>query len=116
MPRDARDLLNDVRAAVEMIEQFVTGRGLPDYTADSLLRSAVERQFIVIGEALGQLERLDAAVVAPITDYRKVVAFRNILVHGYSTIDDRVVWTVIQQNLPLLRNQIETVLSSLGTP
>ena len=116
MPRDTRDLLTDVRTAAGLIEQFTAGRGLPEYTADALLRTGVERQFIVIGEALGQLERVDPTAVAPIGDYRKVIAFRNILVHGYSTIDDHVVWTVIQHNLPLLWQQVDAVLASLGSP
>jgi uncharacterized protein with HEPN domain len=116
MSRSAADLLTDIRTACELIQQFTTGRGLPDYTADAQLRSAVERQFIVTGEALAQLERLDPAVVAPITDYRKVIAFRNILVHGYSTIDDHIVWSVIQSHLPVLRREVEAVMVSLGIP
>ena len=81
-----------------------------------MLRSAVERQFIIIGEALGQLERLDPSVVAPITDYPKVIAFRNILVHGYSTIDDHIVWAVIQGNMPVLRQQVDTLIAKLTPP
>ena len=48
-----------------------------------MARSAVERQFEIIGEALGQLARLDPAMAERITDFRRVIAFRNILVHGY---------------------------------
>jgi uncharacterized protein with HEPN domain len=116
MSRRAADFLNDVRVAVGHIEQFTAGRGLPDYTSDALLHSGVERQFIIIGEALSQLERLDPTVVAPITDYRKAIAFRNILVHGYSTIDDQIVWSVIQNHLPVLRQDVNAVLATLGVP
>jgi uncharacterized protein with HEPN domain len=116
MPRNASDLLADIRCAADLIAQFTAGRGLPDYTADGMLRSAVERQFIIVGEALGQLQRLDATIAASITDCAQVIAFRNILVHGYSTIDDHVVWAVIQTNLPILRQEVETLLLSLGSP
>lgn len=116
MPRDKADLLEDVRAAAEMIELFTAGRGLPNYSADTMLRSAVERQFIIIGEALAQLERVDAATATQITDYPKIIAFRNILVHGYSAIDDQIVWAVIQTNLPALRRQVDTLLSPPAGP
>ena len=116
MSRSAAELLNDVRTAAELIEQFTAGRGLPNYTTDPRMQSAVERQFIILGEALGQLERLDPATTARITEYRKVIAFRNILVHGYSTIDDQIVWAVIQNHLPVLKREAEAVLASLGCP
>lgn len=82
MPRDALDLLADVRTAVGLIEQFSTSPVVADYTVDALMRSAIERQFIIMGEALGQLDRLDPTLTARITDCTKIIAFRNILVHG----------------------------------
>lgn len=57
-----------------------------------MLRSAVERQFEVIGEALNKLERVDPDTAARIADLPKIVAFRNILAHGYATIDNVLVW------------------------
>jgi uncharacterized protein with HEPN domain len=116
MPRSATELLKDVRAAAELIAQFTAGRALPDYSTDALMRSAVERQFIIVGEAVAQLERLDPATAAPITNHAQVIAFRNILVHGYSAIDDQIVWSVIQNHLPLLRQEIDKLLSCLTSP
>jgi uncharacterized protein with HEPN domain len=112
MPRDALLLLGDVRTATGLIEQFSAGRDLADYSVDWMLRSAIERQFIIVGEALSQLERLDPAAVAPITDYAKIIAFRNILVHGYSTIDDHIVWTVIKNHLPILRQEVDALIAT----
>jgi uncharacterized protein with HEPN domain len=96
MPRNVRDLLNDIRDAAELIRRFTAGRTLEEYSADVLLHSAVERQFTILGEALAQLYRVDAMVAASITNHAQVIAFRNILVHGYSAIEDQVVWSVIQ--------------------
>lgn len=76
-----------------------------------MLRSAVERQFEIIGEALAQLARLDEAVAASITDYRRIIAFRNILVHGYAQIDDLLVWDIVETRLPLLHRQVTSLLS-----
>jgi uncharacterized protein with HEPN domain len=116
MPHNAQALLEDVRRAAQMIQDFTTGRSLTDYNSDALFHSAVERQFIIIGEALGRLERLDAALTGRITDYRQIIGFRNVLVHGYDTVDDPIVWRVIQQHLPLLKQQVESLLKALGPP
>ena len=58
---------------------------------DDMLKSAVERQFGVIGEALARLAKTDPAVAEQVADHRRIIAFRNILVHGYATVDDRIV-------------------------
>jgi uncharacterized protein with HEPN domain len=68
-----------------------------------MLRSAVERQFEVIGETLSQLAKMDPAAAARIPDLRRIVGFRNVLIHGYDRIEDAAVWRVIQDDLPPLR-------------
>ena len=79
MPHDPRVLLEDVRRAAELIRTFSAGRSPDDYRSDDMLKAAIERQFIVIGEALSRLERTDPSVVSRIGDYRKIIAFRNTL-------------------------------------
>jgi uncharacterized protein with HEPN domain len=56
--------------------------------------SAVERQFEIIGESLNRLSRIDPPTAANVPDLPRIVAFRNVLVHGYATIDDALVWEV----------------------
>jgi uncharacterized protein with HEPN domain len=116
MPHNAQTLLEDVRHAARLIQDFTSGRSLADYSADALLHAGVERQFITIGEALTRLEKLDATLAGRITSYRQIVGFRNVLVHGYDAIDDSIVWQVIQRDLPLLRQQVEDLLANLGPP
>jgi uncharacterized protein with HEPN domain len=116
MPHDAPMLLDHVRQATRLIEEFVTGRSLADYGADAMLHAAVERQFIIIGEALSRLEKLDTALAARITHYRQIIGFRNVLVHGYDAVDDQIVWKVIQNDLPALRQQAENLLAGYDKP
>ncbi len=71
-----------------------------------MLRSAVERQFEVIGEALAQLHRLDSTLASRISGHRRIIAFRNILIHGYAEVDSRLVWDVIETSLDTLRREI----------
>ena len=63
-----------------------------------------------IGEALAQLDRLDPDIVARIEYAGEIIGFRNVLVHGYSVIDDRVVWAALQSDLPILMRQVRELL------
>lgn len=76
-----------------------------------MLRSAVERQFEIIGEALNQLSKVAPEIAGQISEYRRIVAFRNILIHGYADVDDRVVWGIVETDLPKLRTEVETLMS-----
>ena len=58
------------------------GRTFDDYAADSMLRSAVERQFEIIGEALRRLEKTAPDVALRLPERSQAIAFRNILIHG----------------------------------
>lgn len=94
MQPDAGALLWDARRAAELIRDFVGGRTWQNYQSDAMLRSAVERQFEIIGESLNRLSRVDPLTAASVPDLPRIVAFRNVLVHGYATIDDVLVWEV----------------------
>ncbi len=111
MRRDPKSLLWDAREAANAIAVMTAGKTFEDFDADIVLRSAVERQFEIVGEALGQLARLDAKLAAKITDLRQIVAFRNILIHGYAVIDRARVWRAVQEDLPGLRATLEGLLA-----
>jgi len=78
-----------------------------------MLRLAVERAFSIIGEALSQLAKLDAVLVAQISEYQRIIAFRNILIHAYAEVDDRIVWDVIETKPPALRQQTAGLLRNI---
>jgi uncharacterized protein with HEPN domain len=73
-------------------------------------RAAVEREFEVIGEALARLAKLDVELAAQISEHERIIAFRNILIHGYAEVDDRLVWDVVETKLPVLRREIDALL------
>lgn len=110
MRLDLAKYLYDVQSAARVLSGFVAGRGWDDYQNDAMLRAAVERQFEVIGEALAQLARRDGELVARIDEYRRIIAFRNILIHGYAEVDDRLVWDIIETRLSRLRKQVDALL------
>jgi uncharacterized protein with HEPN domain len=102
--------------AADAIGSFVKDRSFQDYEADRMLRSAVERQFEVIGEALSQLAKLDVAVAARVSGLRRIVGFRNVLIHGYDRIDAAGVWRVIQNDLAQLRLRAAALFDELRDP
>jgi len=103
--------LDDVRASASLILHAVEGKTLEHYGSDAILRAAVERHFEIIGEAVGRIAKLDPDTAARIGDYPRIIAFRNILIHGYDLIDHASVWQVVQENLPTLLGKVEGLLS-----
>jgi uncharacterized protein with HEPN domain len=87
---------------------------LNDYQCDALLRSAVERQFEIVGEALNQAIKLDADVANQVSESGRIIAFRNRLIHAYAAVSNEVVWGVIEAYLPKLRLEISRLLETSG--
>lgn len=110
MHPEAQKYLYDIREACQRLDEFTKDRSLDDYLSNEMLQSAVERQFEVIGEALSRLHKIDAALVESIPDFRRIIAFRNILIHGYATIRRETVWGVVQTDLPILSRHIKELL------
>lgn len=107
---DAAKYLWDARRAAEKIARFTAARTFDDYVSDELLRSGVERQFEIVGEALSGLRRVDPALASQVPDLARIVAFRNVLIHGYATVDDRLVWGVVEDGLPTLLTTLTLLL------
>ncbi len=112
-PRDRQAYLWDVLNSAALIQQFVSGRTLTDYSADAMLRSAVERQFEIIGEAIVQLSQRFPDTASRIAHFPQIIGFRNRLIHGYNFVADDVVWSVIETDLSLLQQQVKALLAEL---
>lgn len=107
---ETRKFLYDASVACELLQQFTHSRNLDDYRSDPLLRSAVERQFIVVGEALAAVLKTDPTLKDSISNIRRIISFRNVLVHGYSSVEHETVWGIIENHLSLLRREINILL------
>lgn len=110
MRLEVRKYLHDIQRALDALADFIGGKNFEDYAAEAMLRAAVERQFEIIGEALAQLAKRDENVASRISDHRRIIAFRNILIHGYAEIDDRLVWDIVETKLPTLRAEVGDLL------
>ena len=111
MRLEAKKYLLDIQVAAERVERFCRSKTFKQYLADEMLRSAVERQFGIIGEALSRLDQDSPDVASAIPDRGRIIAFRNILIHGYAAVDDRIVWGVIENHLDSLRKAVAGLIA-----
>jgi uncharacterized protein with HEPN domain len=114
MPHDPRKLLEDIRLAAMRVQQFTAAESADSYMESVLLRSAVERQIEIVGEALNRLLKLSPELATRITDYRRIIDFRNYINHVYHRIDHKLVWGVVEKDVPILLREVEEMLTSLG--
>lgn len=105
----AKKYLFDVLAAIDQIEEFLSNeRNFDKYRKNTMLKSAVERQLIIIGEAVNRLRKLDNTL--PLTASRAIVQFRNHITHEYDRIDDENVWAILIKHLPKLKKEANSLL------
>ena len=114
MAVDPRKYLADMLKAGAALEEFTQGKSYLDYEASLLLRSAVERQLEIVGEALNQL-----LIHAPLLEQRfmyrrQIKGFRNVLAHEYMDVDNAIVWGVLERFLPELMREAGDLLAELN--
>jgi len=114
MPRDSRAWLADIVGACDRLIEFTRGKTFPEYDRDALLRSAVERQFQIAGEALRVALQHRPQLADNITDARAIIAFRNQLTHAYSAVDHATVWGLLERRVPQLRTEVARLVEAVG--
>lgn len=100
----------DARAAADAIASFLEGIDPQAFADSPLIQAAVERKFEIIGEALSQLSKVDPQMAQRIPEVARIVAFRNILIHGYAVVDQARVWAIAKDYLPALRTSVDALL------
>ncbi len=105
MTEQAKKYLSDILRAIELIEQFTNSvNNYTDYQADLKTQSAVERQLGIIGEAVNKFDKLLPDLT--LESARKIVGFRNRLIHTYDAIDSSIIWAIIKKHLSPLKEEI----------
>jgi uncharacterized protein with HEPN domain len=103
--------LAHIVGAAEKVLRFTEGMSFENYETDDVIASAVERQLTIIGEAVTKIAHTDAEAAARIGDFPRIIAFRNQLMHNYPNIDDNVVWTIVQREVPVLLERVRALLA-----
>lgn len=108
--RHQKKLLSDILQAIMEIELFLGDkRDFNEYKNNLLVKKAVERELEIIGEAMNRL--LQSNELIAITDAKKIISFRNRIIHGYDRVVDEVVWGVLTRHIPKLKSEVETLLN-----
>lgn len=101
--------IGDILDSIEMIKSHLTGiKTFSEYASNFMLIDAVERRLSIIGEALWKLTKLDKNI--NVTDQKKIIGLRHILVHDYDLIDDASIWKIVNTNLEKLKEEIKKYL------
>lgn len=103
-------LLHDAFSACEELEFFSSGKTEAEYLHDRGLKIIVQKLIENVGEALHQAERSESKVAAQIPDLRLIVDTRNRTIHGYDSVDYKVLWDVVQNNIPVLKRELASLL------
>lgn len=110
LPRDVRHWLWDVRESSDIILEVAGELSYAQFVADRVKRSAVEREFEIITEALKRTLELEPGLSLRFPQMHEIVKFRNILAHGYHIVKYEKVWPIIQNDIPILRKTAHDIL------
>ena len=109
--KDDRFYLILIQECISIIEEY-TSEGREAFLANRMMRDAVVRNLQILAEST---QRISSQLKAryPEVNWRDIAGFRNVLVHGYVDIDMQRVWEIVEQDLPALKGQIETISQGL---
>ncbi len=102
--------LQDMLTAIEEIESFFEGKPkqFERFCANLCLRRAIERNIEIIGEAMNRILKMDNNVA--ITNSRKIVDARNYIIHGYDSLSTDILWSMVVNHLPKLKEEVLALL------
>lgn len=104
MTPEFKQRIHDALQACRAIQSFTHQVSFNDYADSLMLRSAVERQFEILGEALNRASEIDPDIQTLLPDLPRIVGMRNRIIHGYDSVDDEIIWDAIQCHIfPLVR-------------
>mgnify|MGYP000751906221 CR=1 FL=1 len=113
MKRDYRDYLEDMLTAIDDTETFTEGLSFEAFCRDRKTTNAVVRCLEVLGEAAKNIP-LDLREKAPDIPWKYMAGMRDKLIHEYFGVDLSIVWSVIRDELPPLRPEIERLKAMLN--
>lgn len=115
-PHDLPAYVQDIVHACKLVVEYAEGFDVERFIADSRTMDAIERRLFIIGEAMTQIHRLDEAIADSLGPSDRIIAFRNILAHGYFFVDPQTVWRIVKEHVPPLLIDAEALLSTLPLP
>lgn len=113
MQRDIRKYLTDIDIHIDYIDEFLKGeRDFTIYTNNITVQYAVERALGIIGEAANQLRKIQPDIA--ISSLHQIISLRHILIHAYDGVNNAIIWSVVVNHLPVLKEEISVLMETLG--
>ena len=109
MPRDYKLYLEDILEAIQKIEIYTQNLEYSEFREDSLRVDAVLHNLMIISEAVKQIPE-DLRGKYSFVEWRKISGFRDIVAHQYFGVSLEIVWDIVQNKLPGLRDQASQIL------
>ena len=102
--------LHDILDAINEIESFFGEKPkyFNEFCKDLCLRRAVERDIEIIGEAMNRILKENRNIA--ITNSRKIVDARNYIIHGYDSLSADILWSIVINHLPKLKEETQILL------
>jgi uncharacterized protein with HEPN domain len=108
MKNKIKKCLYDIDQSIKAIESYVADYKFEEYVQTRMLKAAVEREFLIIGEAMNRIVKMDDTI--NISETSSIISMRNRIVHGYDMIGHTIIWNTIMKNLPQLKQEVQTLL------
>jgi uncharacterized protein with HEPN domain len=108
MARKVDHVIHDILEAIERVEHITRGKSLADFEASWQLRWLVQRAIEIISEASRAIPD-ELADTRPEIPWRQVRGIGNVLRHDYEGLSDRIIWNVIVDELPRLKEAVEAI-------
>lgn len=111
MDRTIKKYLRDIYSAIEEIELFLSQRPrqFQVYITDLMFKRAIERNIGIIGEAMSKILQIDNDI--SITNAKNIKGTRNYVVHAYDTLEPHIIWNIVINDIPKLKEEVAHLLN-----
>jgi uncharacterized protein with HEPN domain len=111
MQHDIKMYFEDIITSIDSVfEYLINVADLESYKQNKLVRRAVERELEIIGEAMSQILKIQPEI--SISDARRIVDLRNLVIHAYNSVDNTIIWGIIHKQLPILKSEIDVLIQN----